>query len=238
MQISFDQIRQYVQIDVQLRNQPDELQRVFNIINEYKLAPALGSALLSALNNPALNLIQLFEVGNTAFVGNYYQFENKYYKCLTQTTSTPLQAPASYSVSQLAYLFDKKIVPYLSFSVEYELLKTANVIHQAGSLVSVEAGQAIQAAERQMQQRKALAADNMAMALLGIYAQVREWNNTIDGVVYTLPNGYNGVGNFTYCGDCTYRCVSSCRRSGNQRNQMVSYIRGKKDSDDTRGYGL
>jgi hypothetical protein len=34
MQISFDQIKQYVQIDVQLRNMPEELQRVFNIINE------------------------------------------------------------------------------------------------------------------------------------------------------------------------------------------------------------
>lgn len=227
MQISYDQIRQYVQIDVQLRNQPDELQRVLNIINEFKLIPALGNALYTALNNDKLPLMQLFEAGNTAIVGNYYRFEDKFYRCLVQTTSTPIQAPNSYAVSQLAYLFDRKLIAYLAFSVEYELLKTANVMHQAGSLVAVEVGQAVQAAERQMQSRKALAADNMAMALTAIYAQVREWNNTIDGVVYTLPNGYNGVGNFECCSQCTYRCVDSCRRSGNGRNSMVSYITGK-----------
>jgi hypothetical protein len=227
MQISFDQIKQYVQIDVQLRNMPEELTRVFNIINEYKLIPALGIQLKNALSDSKLALIQLFEVGNTAIVGNYYAFDNKYYKCLTQTTSTPIQAPNSYQVSQMAYLYAKKIVPYLAFSAEYELLKTANVIHQASSLVSVEAGQAVQAVERLMQQRKALAADNMAMALTGIYAQVREWNNTIDGTLYRLPTGYNGVGNFECCNQCTYRCVDSCRRTDNGRNSMVSYITGK-----------
>ena len=199
MQISFDQIRQYVQIDVQLRNQPDELQRVFNIINEFKLIPALGSGLYNALNNNKLPLMQLFETGNTAIVGNYYRFNDKFYRCLIQTTSTPVQAPNSYVVSQIAYLYDRKLIPYLAFSVEYELLKNANVMHQAGSLVAVEAGQAIQAAERQMQSRKALAADNMAMALSGIYAQVREWSNLIDGEVYRLPTGYKGVGNFECC---------------------------------------
>jgi len=216
-------VKQYVKLPSEFELDVESFNRAKIFVNDYIILPVIGQTLYTKLATTFIEPITEWQSGGTAVIGNYYEFEGMYWIALTATTSNPI-AGVNWSKSQLAYLWAKKIVPAYCYSLEFELFNQANASLEGNSVQVYVTDSAVLANSTEVNRKRTVLTSKREVVIEAIKAQLREYNYTLDGILYPMPKGLINA-NCMWCNiDCSGRCHDNDRDRNINRNGIFSVI--------------
>jgi hypothetical protein len=216
-------VKQYVKLPSEFELDVESFNRAKLFVNDYILLPVIGQTLYTKLANTFIEPITEWQSGDTAVIGDYYEYEGAYWKALTATNTNPI-AGANWSKSQLAYLWAKKIVPAYCYSLEFELFNQANANLEGNSVQVYVTDSAVLASREETNRKRTVLTSKREVVIEAIKAQLREYNYTLDGILYPMPKGMINA-DCCYCNiDCSGRCHELDRDRNINRNGIFSVI--------------
>lgn len=214
-------VKQYVKLPSEFELDADSFNRAKLFVNDYILLPIIGQALYTKLANTFAAPIIEWQAGDTAVIGAYYEYEGSYWRATNATTNNPV-AGTDWSKSQLAYLWAKKIVPAYCYAVEFELFNQANASLEGNSVQVYASESAVLANAQEVNRKRTVLTSKREVVLEAIKAQLREYNYTLDGIIYPMPKGLINAS----CTRCNIDCSGACHTTTiSNTSQIFSVIK-------------